>query len=650
MALFNYATKEITLKIVYYGPGLSGKTTNIEYLHSTFDPKRRGKLLSLSTESDRTLFFDFLPVEIGNIRDFSIRFQLYTVPGQIKYNSTRKLVLRGADAVVFVADSQKEMKDANIESFENMKENLVANDIDPDDIPVVLQYNKRDLSDVFDIEELNKDLNTRGYPFFEGTAIEGKGVKETFQAATRYLLKHIAKKHRIDIDAKDLNEVKPDKAPAAADREWAFHETESTPETMQGEAAEAIEIEQAMEPLEVLEPIEIDEPVKNQKITSSEAGLNGLEGIPSLEELQTEIDRELASGADAEEEVPVPTSEKGDGEEDLWSAEEIETEESDYVLLEKDGAAAGMDSEPDKAYLADTGLEEFGNGQIDGLQDQDEMMYDSMTEEFVPETDQADITLSSEKESIKQAEEEPEIKFTDDSIESIYKAFMTDEEKSEKVGAAGMKESHAAPDIHPEKAVSEDKESAASTVEPGKESVLTNETGPAVPDEPFIETTSLSEKVTTPAIESHEDSAPASREDMQELESFSKSISPSFKETPEIIASGAKKKTSLKSTAETPDVTQNVIIGQINSLSKSISNIDDSTSALKTNMNILYDKIMAIDKSLSALSKQAAEMKEAMEIESASGSQKSADIQKTVMELKRTVEKARKKKLWMLFS
>jgi hypothetical protein len=146
MALFNYATKEITLKIVYYGPGLSGKTTNLQHLHTVLNPETKGKLLSLATESDRTLFFDFLPIELGKIREFSIRFQLYTVPGQVRYNATRKVVLKGADAVVFVADSQKDMKDQNIESFENMRENLVSNNINPDTIPVILQYNKRDLN------------------------------------------------------------------------------------------------------------------------------------------------------------------------------------------------------------------------------------------------------------------------------------------------------------------------------------------------------------------------------------------------------------------------------------------------------------------------------------------------------------------------
>jgi signal recognition particle receptor subunit beta len=199
MALFNYATKEITLKIVYYGPGLSGKTTNLQYLHSVLNPETKGKLLSLSTEADRTLFFDFLPVELGKIRDFSIRFQLYTVPGQVRYNATRKVVLKGADAVVFVADSQNEMREQNIESFANMRENLFSNNIDPDQLPVVLQYNKRDLKNISAVEELNSDLNSSDYPVVEASAVSGAGVEDTFKIITKLLIKDISRKHRIEI-------------------------------------------------------------------------------------------------------------------------------------------------------------------------------------------------------------------------------------------------------------------------------------------------------------------------------------------------------------------------------------------------------------------------------------------------------------------
>lgn len=204
MALFNYATKEITIKIVYYGPGLSGKTTNLQYLHSIFDPSRRGKLLSLATEADRTLFFDFLPVEIGKISDFSIRFQLYTVPGQVRYNATRKIVLKGADAVVFVADSQKEMKDSNIESLKNMYENLIENNINPDEISIILQFNKRDLPNILSTDELNKDLNPEGkYSYIESVAVKGEGVEKTFKEITRLVIKNISLKHKIKIQTSE---------------------------------------------------------------------------------------------------------------------------------------------------------------------------------------------------------------------------------------------------------------------------------------------------------------------------------------------------------------------------------------------------------------------------------------------------------------
>jgi signal recognition particle receptor subunit beta len=199
VAFFNYVTKEITLKVVYYGPGLSGKTTNLQHLYSVLDPSSRGKFISLATESDRTLFFDFLPVELGKIKDFSVRFQLYTVPGQIRYNATRKLVLKGADAVVFVADSQKDLKEQNMESFANMRENLLSNNVNPDEIPVVLQYNKRDLSNILSIEELRGDLNKKDYQEIEAAAVDGKGVEETFRLVTKILLKDIIKKHKVDI-------------------------------------------------------------------------------------------------------------------------------------------------------------------------------------------------------------------------------------------------------------------------------------------------------------------------------------------------------------------------------------------------------------------------------------------------------------------
>src|SRR5512134_3394438 len=171
MALVNHTTREINAKIVYYGPGLCGKTTNIHFIFHRIAPTQRGKLISLATEADRTLFFDFLPVELGNIKGYRVRFHLYTVPGQVFYNATRKLVLKGADGVIFVADSQRAMIDANLESISNLRENFAEQGVNLDDFPMVIQYNKRDLPDILSVEELNAEMNSRRLPFYEAVAM-----------------------------------------------------------------------------------------------------------------------------------------------------------------------------------------------------------------------------------------------------------------------------------------------------------------------------------------------------------------------------------------------------------------------------------------------------------------------------------------------
>lgn len=193
MALVNHTTREINAKIVYYGPGLCGKTTNIHLIYHRIAPGQRGKLISLATESDRTLFFDFLPVELGTIKNYKVRFHLYTVPGQVFYNATRKLVLKGADGVIFVADSQRSMLDANVESISNLKDNFADMDINLDEFPMVIQYNKRDLDDVMDIEELNAALNPRGVPYYEAVAKTGEGVLKTFTAISKLVLQDMQK-------------------------------------------------------------------------------------------------------------------------------------------------------------------------------------------------------------------------------------------------------------------------------------------------------------------------------------------------------------------------------------------------------------------------------------------------------------------------
>lgn len=194
MSFINYAALEINCKLVYYGPGLCGKTTNLQYIYKRVNPDSKGKLISLATETERTLFFDFLPLNLGTIRGFKTRFHLYTVPGQVFYDASRKLILKGADGVVFVADSQVERMEANIESLQNMEFNLAEQGIKMDNIPLVFQYNKRDLLNIVTVEELQKTLNPKNLPWFEAIATQGIGVFETLKAISKLVLLELKKK------------------------------------------------------------------------------------------------------------------------------------------------------------------------------------------------------------------------------------------------------------------------------------------------------------------------------------------------------------------------------------------------------------------------------------------------------------------------
>jgi signal recognition particle receptor subunit beta len=194
MSLVNYQTREITCKIVYYGPGRSGKTTNLHYIYGQVPEDRKGKMVSLATQTDRTLFFDFLPLDLGTISGFATRFQLYTVPGQVYYQATRKLVLQGADGVVFVADSQARQLQENIESFQDLHQNLSEQDVEPRSIPLVIQYNKQDLPKdlILTKEELADAVNFRGVPDYAADALHGPGVFETLRGISELVLKRLS--------------------------------------------------------------------------------------------------------------------------------------------------------------------------------------------------------------------------------------------------------------------------------------------------------------------------------------------------------------------------------------------------------------------------------------------------------------------------
>jgi len=188
MSFINYSSREINCKLVYYGPGLGGKTTNLQFIYARTSPEAKGKMISLATETERTLFFDFLPLSLGEIRGFKTRFHLYTVPGQVFYDASRKLILKGVDGVVFVADSQVERMEANIESLDNLRSNLVEQGYNLDKLPYIIQYNKRDLPNAAPLDEMRQLLNPTGMPEFEACATSGIGVFETLKAIAKAVL------------------------------------------------------------------------------------------------------------------------------------------------------------------------------------------------------------------------------------------------------------------------------------------------------------------------------------------------------------------------------------------------------------------------------------------------------------------------------
>jgi len=195
VSFINYSSREINCKIVYYGPGLCGKTTNLQYIYKRTTPEQKGKLISLATETERTLFFDFLPLALGDIKGFRVRFHLYTVPGQVFYAASRKLILKGVDGVVFVADSQIERMEANMESVEDLKINLAEQGYELEKLPFTIQYNKRDLPNIAPLDEMNTILNPNGIPWFEGVAMTGQGVFETLKNVAKQVLFELKKNY-----------------------------------------------------------------------------------------------------------------------------------------------------------------------------------------------------------------------------------------------------------------------------------------------------------------------------------------------------------------------------------------------------------------------------------------------------------------------
>lgn len=282
MAFVNYNNKEITVKIVYYGPALSGKTTCLRYIYSCKEFEKKGKLITLDTDGDRTLFFDFLPIEIGKLGDYTIKIQLYTVPGQVAYDTTRKLVLQGADGVVFVVDSQAIMQEKNIESFNNLKANLESNNLSISEIPIIFQYNKRDLKNILSHDVLNRDLNPDNRSFFPTIATSGENILEGLHTIMKMVIIYL--KNRLSIFQKDKtvmfhqDEITDSllkegiiKAKTKKDKDMAATSESSRVEIQEEIAATDEEIFELSEPIELLEnPIDKDDLLQPEEMPSLE--------------------------------------------------------------------------------------------------------------------------------------------------------------------------------------------------------------------------------------------------------------------------------------------------------------------------------------------------------------------------------------------
>ena len=246
MAVFNYAKKEIDAKIVYYGPAISGKTTNLQFIHGHMKPNQRGKMVSLATNEDRTLFFDFLPIELESVRGFKTRFHLYTVPGQVYYGATRRAVLTGADGVVFVADSHADRMEDNLTSFKDLEDNLRYYGKKIETIPLIIQYNKRDLPNVLPVEELNQKINRMNWPNFEGVAVLGKGVFESLTMTCRLVLEAIESgvESRRTVSGPEKGTSSPHAAPRGMRLEKSAEQLESPPPRVEAMATKGFALEE----------------------------------------------------------------------------------------------------------------------------------------------------------------------------------------------------------------------------------------------------------------------------------------------------------------------------------------------------------------------------------------------------------------------
>ncbi len=359
MVIYNAATRELTAKIVYYGPGLCGKTTNLKVLHDRLEPGTAGKILNLQTQTDRTIYFDLLPVELGDIKGYKIRFQLATVPGQTAFNETRRVVLKGVDGIVFVADSQWTMLPKNLESWQNLKDNLKSNEISFEKIPVVIQYNKRDLADILAVDAMQEALGLTAYPFVEAVASAGRGVTETF--------KLISKLTFVDL-LRRLQGRRTEEAGAAAAAEQARQDDLQTwkDSLLNRESQPPVRVPRPSRPLSLVPPVPDEAP-----FDTTELGREVEEEEEEVSPYAVPAPAGMGPGAPLDAGSPADTIQlEAVGDEDVASAESEglleaeELEEADEIVAEEEPepAPAGPEPTTDPAFLPS---EAAGSGRIE---------------------------------------------------------------------------------------------------------------------------------------------------------------------------------------------------------------------------------------------------------------------------------------------
>ncbi len=515
MVFFNYALRKLNTKIVYYGPGLCGKTTNLQWIHDHFEGGEKGKMVSLATEGDRTIFFDLLPLEIGTIRGMDVTLQLYTVPGQVHYNATRQLVLRGADGVVFVADSQRTMKNSNIDSLKNLEENLSLQGVNLSKFPHVLQFNKRDLGDIMGVEEMDEQLNEHSVPFFEATAIEGIGVEDTLGGIVKLVMRSLRDRYEHQADRLGTTTFATPQAPAtpiaptvpqapAVPRVPTAAPTWGTPVTPETPSSPGFQASEISSPPPVSEPVseEVKEDLLETRPTSEdevapEDEATGVYCFAAGKKDETSVDEDEAWASDEPTDPGLSLPLEGrdlsfdeEAEQDFDLADEVDTQTG---VLFPDGEAEGGVDEVISEEVEEIPSFDQNMSTIAVSDGEESLMSDDVEEEAPQEESGTDPYADTIPPDYIKEEGSSSIPVSSE-VEALVGSVLGVEEPSlpESPDTEGL------PDFRAEAQIEETEESAGET----EESVVEEELGESpFPEEDLGPAPTISDEGTTEEVE-----------------------------------------------------------------------------------------------------------------------------------------------------